>query len=378
MANIIFSHALVFKINCNGEILTPGGIDNNYLRRYKDAGFDKIYLVSRSVQVDVESISGHEILQDINPFFLNKYTGGYKFLRSLSFYKDLYKLLKDDNLLIINYPSSTGLFLILFSWLFSLNYVVEVASDSDTYREKRFGLLVQILSDLIGRICVPKALGALYVAQFLRDKWHNANGIVLSNVHLDSISTPRLFKSLDKKITITTVGAISYRKGIDVIVRECSILNGLQKVELNIVGPVIDNRLKELIDSISVKNLEITCYGILSKGDIISILDRSDLYVQASRSEGLPRSVLEAMSRGVPVVSSKLPGLRGIIPDDYQFDINKTGELRDMIQSIAADPDLSNAMSELSIEVSKKFHIDITREIRESFYQTCKLYMSQR
>ena len=48
MTDIIFIHALVFKIRNENEVYTPGGIDNNYLARFKDSGFDNIYLVSRS------------------------------------------------------------------------------------------------------------------------------------------------------------------------------------------------------------------------------------------------------------------------------------------------------------------------------------------
>ena len=350
LTKIIFAHALVFKLTKSGKTLTPGGIDNNYLKRFADAGFEDIYLVSRSSASDSEELKGYRELDNVNPFFLNKYTGGYKFLLSCSFYKDLYRLLKDDALLIINYPSSTGLFLILFAYLFNFPYVVEVASDSDTYREKRFGLMVDIFSNLLGKLCVPKAVGALYVAQFLRDKWRCDNGLILSNVHIEEIGNIKSFPLEKDKFSITTVGAISYRKGIDIIIDEFVNLNLTHKIELHIVGPVIDKGLKQRIDNISISNIDIICHGILKKDEVVALLDKSDLYVQARRSEGLPRSVIEAMSRGIPVVCSNLPGLKGIVDEQFQFKLNHKGDLRNIVKNVLMSPEILDRMSVASIQ----------------------------
>ena len=94
MTKLVFAHALVFKLTSNGRVYTPGGIDNNYLTRFIDAGFEEIYLVSRSCRSGHLELDGHEELQNINPLFLNKYTGGYKFLLSISFYKSCINWLK--------------------------------------------------------------------------------------------------------------------------------------------------------------------------------------------------------------------------------------------------------------------------------------------
>lgn len=375
MTKVIFSHALVFKLTSGGKILTPGGIDDNYLKRFSDAGFEEIYLLSRSTMSDKEEEKGYRVLNNVNPFFLSKYTGGYSFLLSFSFYKDLYKLLRDDALLIINYPSSTGLFLIFFAYLFNFPYVVEVASDADQYREKRFGLVVAIFSKLLGKLCIPRAVGALYVAQFLRDKWSCDNGLILSNVYIEEIGNVRSFQFENDKYTITTVGAISYRKGIDIIIDEFMSLNFSHKIELNIVGPVIDEGIKKRIDSLSIPNIDIICRGILEKNEVIDLLDKSDLYIQASRSEGLPRSVIEAMSRGVPVVCSKLPGLKDIVDERFQFELNRKGRLQDIVKSVLSSSETLNKMSASSIEISKDYHIEIARKKRIDFYKTCQTLM---
>ena len=90
MTDIIFAHALDFKLTKLGEILTPGGIDNNYLSRFSDAGFGEIFLVSRSSLAEDSYLSGYQRLDDINPFFLSE-----KLCKLQDFF---YWILKNDKL----------------------------------------------------------------------------------------------------------------------------------------------------------------------------------------------------------------------------------------------------------------------------------------
>jgi glycosyltransferase involved in cell wall biosynthesis len=47
-----------------------------------------------------------------------------------------------------------------------------------------------------------------------------------------------------------------------------------------------------------------------------------DAFVLPSRAEGVPRTIMEAMATGVPVVSSDLPQVRGLVSDGgYTVDV---------------------------------------------------------
>ena len=153
-------------------------------------------------------------------------------------------------------------------------------------------------------------------------------------------------------------------------------MNLTHEIELNIVGPIVDKGLKQRIDNISIPNVAIVCHGILKKDEVLALLDNSDLYLQASRSEGLPRSVIEAMSRGVPVVCSNLPGLKGIVDDQFQFKLNHRGDLSNILVNLLSKPAILERMSLQSLAMSDGFRIEISRMKRLEFYQGCKARMS--
>ncbi len=81
--------------------------------------------------------------------------------------------------------------------------------------------------------------------------------------------------------------------------------------------------------------------------DVSPFLAAADVFVQPSRSEGLPFSVLEAMAHGLPIVCSRVGGMQGAIegcgrvvpPDD-------PSELGRCIDAMARDAALRRAFGD--------------------------------
>ena len=96
-----------------------------------------------------------------------------------------------------------------------------------------------------------------------------------------------------------------YRKGYDVLFEAFRQLQqqGLH-LELHVAGLFTDGRdcLRE-IRRLGLKNVK--TYGRLNKEGVRDLLYRSDALVLASRSEVQPLVLLEAMSTGIPVISTE-------------------------------------------------------------------------
>lgn len=100
-------------------------------------------------------------------------------------------------------------------------------------------------------------------------------------------------------------------KGLDVLVNAVARLKqsiDLSKVAFYIVGQPDKDKieLQELIEELHVAPY-IHLEGI--SNNIPTYLSAADVYIQPSRSEGLPISLMEACSAGLPIVASRVGGI---------------------------------------------------------------------
>ena len=100
---------------------------------------------------------------------------------------------------------------------------------------------------------------------------------------------------------ITIVSRLVTHKNIEKIIAAISDLNN-SLIKLNIIGDGPELNQLQSIASRSNNKENVIFHGKLHRDDINSIFLKSDIYVQASNYEGLPHSLLEAMSYGIPVL----------------------------------------------------------------------------
>jgi len=74
---------------------------------------------------------------------------------------------------------------------------------------------------------------------------------------------------------------------------------------------------EELKQYVSINKLESHISFIVGKSDIISYMNYADIMFFPSSSEGLPRSVMEAMTLGKPVIANAVGGVTDLILDRY-------------------------------------------------------------
>lgn len=80
-----------------------------------------------------------------------------------------------------------------------------------------------------------------------------------------------------------------------------------------------------------------------------ALLAQADVFVLPSYNEGLPVSVLEAMSYGVPVISTRVGGIPELVRegvDGYLIDAGDRSALEDRLWRLAADAALRRAMGD--------------------------------
>jgi glycosyltransferase involved in cell wall biosynthesis len=80
------------------------------------------------------------------------------------------------------------------------------------------------------------------------------------------------------------------------------------------------------------------------RDDVPSLLAAADVFVLPSHTEGLPNALLEAMAAGRPIVTTDIPGCRGLITDGVSGLLTppkRPDELSRRIRRLIDDPDLA-------------------------------------
>lgn len=118
------------------------------------------------------------------------------------------------------------------------------------------------------------------------------------------------------EIVVGTIGRLTYQKAQEYFIRMAALIlkkNQGMKIRFEIWGEGKEKETyRKLIQSTGLENNVFLC-GYAS--DRKSVYESLDMFVLPSRYEGIPFVILEAMSAGVPVITSNAGGINEIIRD---------------------------------------------------------------
>lgn len=167
---------------------------------------------------------------------------------------------------------------------------------------------------------------------------------------------------------IITVANLRKAKNLEMIIR---IALHLSTFHFIIIGDGPEKeRLQNVIEQKHISNIELK--GFLPKGSIKNELDASFLFLLTSFEEGTPTALLEAMARGLPIITSPAGGIEFLVKDGINGFVIKSWEREDYIEKIhllKTDSNLYASISKNNLELSKEFNwTNIAKRISEIQY----------
>lgn len=113
------------------------------------------------------------------------------------------------------------------------------------------------------------------------------------------------------------------------------------RVRVTHAGAGLDPELAEAAEAEAADNPRYEWLGDVPRADALALLARSRLLVLTSHHEGGANVVSEALAAGVPILSSAMPGSRGLLGDDYPgyFEVGDTAALADRLRATETDRD---------------------------------------
>ena len=138
------------------------------------------------------------------------------------------------------------------------------------------------------------------------------------------------------------LGLVGDRKGVfDLVPAFARVVSAHPGARLVIGGNGEIARAQAAIDAAGL-NAAVQLAGWIEGADKEALLARASVYVLPSHNEGLPMSVLEAMARGVPVVTTRVGGIPELVTDGVDGVLIDAGDrqaLADGIGALLADDD---------------------------------------
>jgi len=175
----------------------------------------------------------------------------------------------------------------------------------------------------------------------------------------------------NKKLQMLFVGRMGQRKGTYDLIEAIRKL-GSDKVQLQLFGDGDVIKVQEMVAQYGLDEI-ISVNGWVSHEQLLKLYDSTDLLLLPSYAEGLPMAILEAMGRGLPIISTNVGGIPEAVIHEYNGYIINPGDVEDLknkIELFLKDADLIKIMGIRSLELSKeKFAIDSIKDKLKLIYK---------
>lgn len=156
----------------------------------------------------------------------------------------------------------------------------------------------------------------------------------------DKVKSKEKVKIGGDKFVIGYVGRISSEKNIDTLREAFMKLENQEDVHLVIVGDGTDNHKKKLLE---LPNCTVT--GFVE--NVQDYLSAMDVFVMPSLTETTSLATLEAMSSGLPVISSRIGFMKSYLTKGHNglfFPKNSSSMLAMKIEKLRNDPELRSKL----------------------------------
>jgi glycosyltransferase involved in cell wall biosynthesis len=391
-----------FERTPDGRVWTATANAYSFWARYL-AVFEQVNMAARLREV---AASGANAVRADGPGVafsaLPYYLGPYQYARSwLAIRRALCAAIREDDAVLMRVPSFLANCIAPTLRRRRQPYGLEVVGDP--YDGLAPGAIRHVLRPLL-RISLPRQLrrqcdgaaGVAYVTERALQQRYPTRGVTagVSDATIPATTigeSPRVFTTHYSSLSLTAgswqvprnvaagkpvgllcVGSLEqFYKGHDVLLRavEQCLAGGLD-VRLTMVG---DGRIRPQLEALS-RELGIAgrCefLGHLAPGRaIFEQLDKADLFVLPSRTEGLPRALIEAMARGLPCISTAVGGIPELLPADDLVPPGNVGALAGKIREVAASVARREHMSRTNIAVARRYAEDVLQPRRAQFYR---------
>lgn len=319
--------------------------------------------------------------ENINFVFIKKVNTIKAVLKSYSKNND--KIAKEqvqnNDVVIVHLPSDNGYQVIKYCKIFNKPYMTVVCGCSwdALWNHGWQGKLLAPSGYFKLKKAQKESAYSIYVTnEFLQNRYPTKGQFIgCSNVNIhtgiDGVLEKRLLRveqraRENEPLSIGTAAALDVvYKGQEYVIRALSLLKKKNLIfEYHLIGRGDFSRLKGIAVEEGVED-QVFFHGSIPHDQVLDFLDKMDIYVQPSKQEGLPRSLIEAMSRGCLCLGSRTAGIPELLEEKFVFEKGDA----EMISKILGGITLKELKEQAkrNYEEAKNFDMDVLNARRKRF-----------
>ena len=284
--------------------------------------------------------------------------------------------------LVISYGSSLNLFKLArhYNKKF-MSFVVSCPWDA-YWNHSWKGKVVAPFKFLRARYVIKNSDYVLYVSNSFLQKRYPTNAkyqVGCSNVKILDVDNNIISKRVaflnswdGKELHLVTTGAVDVAyKGQRFVIRALHELQkkGIENIHYHLLGGGNNGILANLAMQLGLES-NVHFYGIVSHDDVFGILDKMHIYIQPSLQEGLPRSMVEAMSRGLLCIGANTAAIPELIPSKYVTRRKSVSDIVRILENVSRQELIEQART--NFNEAQKYQEDVIGKRRNEFFDKVK------
>lgn len=245
--------------------------------------------------------------------------------------------------------------------------------------------VIQMFSTLATKRICSRANGVSYVTERILQQQYPCRAIrkgetsryftaYYSTIHLVDAQFSMMDWENDfpNPLVLVHTGKMSdYRKGHDIFIDVVKRLNdrGIPTKGIMIGDGIMREKLESYVREINLQE-KIEFAGWIAGFDSVQkILQKAHIFVYPTKSEGLPRAVIEAMASGLICVASAVDGIPELLPETATCSEISAASFADRVEYIVKNWNEATEMRMKNFAKAKEYRADILSERRRSFYE---------
>lgn len=253
------------------------------------------------------------------------------------------------NILLAQCPIFGGSLATLLSMILKIPLMIELHGleyfkilDSNKSINKLLSILIKFSLNNATKI---RSLSSR-MTSMLVDRGIRGNIVEIPNrVDLGIFNNPKQSNTISKPVKVISVGRFVWEKGYEQAINAILSLQNRFNIELTLIG---GGPLRDKYNKMIGSNKGIHLIDWIAQEEFVPLLRSSDIYIQPSISEGMPRAILEAMALKLPVISSDVGAISGVIENMWNgllIEVNDIEGLMSSIEKLILDDDLRTKLA---------------------------------